>query len=50
MSFNKVGSPQPMQVMSETCEECGKNKAQFFVAGRSVCSECKAKLEGSEQS
>ena len=44
MSFQKVGSPQPFEVVSDICEECGKNKAQFHINGKFVCEECKNKL------
>ena len=41
MAFQKVGSPQPIQVLEEVCSVCGKNKAQFNENGRMICSECR---------
>jgi hypothetical protein len=48
MSFLKTGSPQPLEIVSEMCEECGKNKAQFNVNGKFICSECKLKIDESK--
>jgi hypothetical protein len=49
MSFLKTGSPQPMAVVDEMCQICGARKAEFFVNGQSICTECKAKLESEQK-
>ena len=44
MSFLKTGSPQPLEVMTDICEKCKKNKAEFNVNGQMLCSTCKDEL------
>lgn len=45
MSFIKTGSPQPLNVMPEICQICGKNKAEFSINGQMICSSCKQETE-----
>jgi ribosomal protein L37AE/L43A len=47
MSFQKVGTPQPLNIVPELCQKCGKNKAEFNLNSMFVCSECKQQLENS---
>ena len=49
MSFMKTGSPQPLEIVSDMCTVCGKNKAQFNVNGQLVCGECKESLKNNEK-
>lgn len=49
MGFMKIGSPQPMEVVSDMCQICGKNKAQFNIKGKLVCSECKDSVPEEEK-
>lgn len=42
MAFNKIGTPQPMNVMN-TCS-CGK-EATKMINGKMYCDECTTKLQ-----
>jgi len=44
MAFQKTGSPRPIEVLPEICQECGKEKAEFSINGKMVCTNCKEKL------
>lgn len=45
MAFQKVGSPQPLEIVSDKCEMCGQNIAQFHVNGKFVCGTCKDSMQ-----
>jgi hypothetical protein len=49
MAFQKVGSPQPLEVVNDICQECNVNKAEFHIDGKFVCGSCKMKLEEEKQ-
>ena len=45
MSFEKIGTPQKITVLSGKCTICGVKKGEHFINGSLVCSECAGKKE-----
>lgn len=49
MAFNKTGSPSPLNVVSESCGQCGSTTGPFSIkGGKLLCSSCASDQVGVE--
>jgi len=49
MSFNKVGTPQKITVVSSKCSICGKNPGNNLVNGSFICNQCSQKQSNTDE-
>jgi len=45
MSFEKIGTPQPIKIASGLCEICGSKSGNKVVKGKILCNDCASKEE-----
>ena len=45
MAFLKKGTPTSLNIVSNTCQRCKKNKVSVKIDGELLCQECLEKME-----